>query len=508
MTPYRFTTKGNVTGIHLFWSSMMHLIMITLLLTLPVYTGGAHARARSFLEFVVSLRGEGKSHEKPASAQKSPNIVVRDARRKDTNESIIPKTPKAEEKKSVEKDRVVKEASPEAETDKEPEREKPAQEAPSILEPPAVNPPASSPPSMKDEQKVIEPEEKPAQMVEEITENKKPPAEERKEERIVRNVKEEESPEPTPVAESPNPPLMLKEGLKEEARLSRPPELESPEKTLKESVLASKAIPESHSNKAELPSISEPKPVERSQERSAGETPSPAAAPTTPPPPPQAETTGKMAAPSIKAEADRGGDGIKATGNNNRKVETMPPIQKMTANEKKEPAIGIPLAEALLSRNIKIEVISGNAEMPVIVTQIFKRSHPMDRVRRGEKQREVDATQKTEDGDKGGNIRPKIIFAVANADKGIYTVTVRNKGEKTDSSDIIFTLYEKGKRERIKKYDAVSLSSEEVVKFKFLLPEGVFWDDGDRFSGSIEDSDSVTKFNSDSGLTWREEKED
>ncbi len=493
-------------GIHFFWSSVMHLIMLALLLTLPVYTGGTHARARSFLEFVVSLRGEGKSPEKPASAQKRSNIVVRDARRKDTNESIIPKTPKAEVKKSVEKDRAEKEASPEAGKDKEePEREKPAQEAPSILEPPVVNPPASSPPSQVAEQKVIEPEEKPAQMVEEKAEDKKPPAEERKEEKIVRNVKEEESPKPTPVAESPNPPLMLKKGLKEETAQARPPELESPGKTLKESVLASKAVPESHSKGAELPSTSEPKPIERSEEISAAKIPSPGNASMAPPSSVQAETTGKMDAPPIKA--DHGGEGVKAPGNDNKKAETMPLIQKIVANEKKEPAVGIPLAEALLPRNIKIEVISGNAGMPVIVAQIFKRSHPMDRVRR-EKQKEVDATQKTEDGDQEGKVRPKIIFTVANADKGIYTVTIRNKGEKTDSSNIIFTLYEKGKRERIKKYDAVRLSSEEVVKFKFLLPEGVFWDDGDRFSGSIEDSDSVTKFNSDSGLTWREEKED
>ncbi len=36
------------------------------------------------------------------------------------------------------------------------------------------------------------------------------------------------------------------------------------------------------------------------------------------------------------------------------------------------------------------------------------------------------------------------------------------------------------------------------------MPEAVFWDDGDYFTGEIEGPDSVTKFNDETGLVWKE----
>lgn len=37
-----------------------------------------------------------------------------------------------------------------------------------------------------------------------------------------------------------------------------------------------------------------------------------------------------------------------------------------------------------------------------------------------------------------------------------------------------------------------------------LMPEGILWDDPDAFSGSIDDGESITRFNSDTGFSWRE----
>jgi hypothetical protein len=42
---------------------------------------------------------------------------------------------------------------------------------------------------------------------------------------------------------------------------------------------------------------------------------------------------------------------------------------------------------------------------------------------------------------------------------------------------------------------------------RFLMPDAVFWDDEDFFSGNIEDSSYITKFNYDKGLIWKEEKD-
>jgi len=36
------------------------------------------------------------------------------------------------------------------------------------------------------------------------------------------------------------------------------------------------------------------------------------------------------------------------------------------------------------------------------------------------------------------------------------------------------------------------------------MPDAILWDDESAFSGSMEDSNSVTKFNSETGLVWKE----
>jgi len=36
------------------------------------------------------------------------------------------------------------------------------------------------------------------------------------------------------------------------------------------------------------------------------------------------------------------------------------------------------------------------------------------------------------------------------------------------------------------------------------MPEGILWEDEAAFSGSMEDSEGVTKFNSETGLLWKE----
>ncbi|WP_275095230.1 hypothetical protein [Oryzomonas japonica] len=42
---------------------------------------------------------------------------------------------------------------------------------------------------------------------------------------------------------------------------------------------------------------------------------------------------------------------------------------------------------------------------------------------------------------------------------------------------------------------------------RILMPEGILWDDDAAFTGSIDDGDSITKFESASGLVWKEYSE-
>jgi hypothetical protein len=43
-----------------------------------------------------------------------------------------------------------------------------------------------------------------------------------------------------------------------------------------------------------------------------------------------------------------------------------------------------------------------------------------------------------------------------------------------------------------------------TVLARILMPEGILWDDESAFTGSMTDGDSVTKFNAETGLVWRE----
>ena len=44
------------------------------------------------------------------------------------------------------------------------------------------------------------------------------------------------------------------------------------------------------------------------------------------------------------------------------------------------------------------------------------------------------------------------------------------------------------------------------IATKFLMPQGLFWDDDDWTMGQIEDSRSITKFSSSLGIVWKELK--
>lgn len=46
--------------------------------------------------------------------------------------------------------------------------------------------------------------------------------------------------------------------------------------------------------------------------------------------------------------------------------------------------------------------------------------------------------------------------------------------------------------------------SRRSVLAKVLMPEAILWDDDAAFTGSLEDAGSTTKFNSNTGLYWKE----
>jgi hypothetical protein len=83
--------------------------------------------------------------------------------------------------------------------------------------------------------------------------------------------------------------------------------------------------------------------------------------------------------------------------------------------------------------------------------------------------------------------------------EGIYIFVVEQKGNKPVNGKFSLKLFES----RSKSVASREISSQTEIA-RLLMPEGILWEEDAAFSGNIEDSDSVTKFNSDSGLVWKE----
>lgn len=83
--------------------------------------------------------------------------------------------------------------------------------------------------------------------------------------------------------------------------------------------------------------------------------------------------------------------------------------------------------------------------------------------------------------------------------EGVYIFLVEQKGSKPANGKFSLKLFET----RNKSVTGREISGQTEVA-RLLMPEGILWEDDNAFSGNIEDSDSLTKFNSESGLIWKE----
>ncbi len=94
---------------------------------------------------------------------------------------------------------------------------------------------------------------------------------------------------------------------------------------------------------------------------------------------------------------------------------------------------------------------------------------------------------------------------VSRANPGVYTIT----GEPAkEPADIIISLklYEGTSRAVTRELGKHTIARKKVL-IKILMPDGIIWDDVSAFSGNMEDSDGVTKFNTRTGLMWKEYNE-
>jgi hypothetical protein len=164
-----------------------------------------------------------------------------------------------------------------------------------------------------------------------------------------------------------------------------------------------------------------------------------------------------------------------------------------------------PLSPEAQKPEWKIEAAERKAKMSNVLLQLFRKAHPMVN-RKDDSEKKVGVVEEKEETHIAGTFGIKRV-SLAKAEKGIYTVTIGNKGEESCEADIVFRLFEGKEGERVKEFKNVELSPNVVLKFKFILPEAIFWDDEQYFTGTIESSNTLTKFSEKTGLIWKEEKD-
>lgn len=92
---------------------------------------------------------------------------------------------------------------------------------------------------------------------------------------------------------------------------------------------------------------------------------------------------------------------------------------------------------------------------------------------------------------------------IEKAGEGVYIFSAEPETAKAAQASFTLTIFEAGKREKTVAIGTRTLQGKTVVA-RVLMPEGVLWDDNSAFTGSLEDSDSTTKFNAQTGLYWKE----
>jgi hypothetical protein len=91
------------------------------------------------------------------------------------------------------------------------------------------------------------------------------------------------------------------------------------------------------------------------------------------------------------------------------------------------------------------------------------------------------------------------------AEEGIYIIKVRTNNGKPATAGLVLKIRESSPGAKSKDLGSRKVGGITEVA-KILMPEGILWNDDSYFSGDMEDADSITKFNSETGLMWREFK--
>ena len=198
--------------------------------------------------------------------------------------------------------------------------------------------------------------------------------------------------------------------------------------------------------------------------------------------------------------------------------EALVDISGETKPKEKEPVLIVdhkPHAEKLSvvlpiapTEPLRIEISLRESSPSDILVRLMKKSYPAaGRQMSKEKEQEVEIRDESASAPASKKGGLKKVFSVPGVTRGGYTLSIKNQGDAPCVADVAFHFFDGQRKVRVKEYKTASIGGSIGAKFRFIYPDAIFWDDDDRFGGSIEDSGTITKFNDEKGLLWREEKE-
>lgn len=90
-------------------------------------------------------------------------------------------------------------------------------------------------------------------------------------------------------------------------------------------------------------------------------------------------------------------------------------------------------------------------------------------------------------------------------EEGIYELMVQSAHGAPVRAAFVLRIHESAPGAKTRNLGA-RVVAEKATIAKVLMPEGLLWDDDASFTGDMEDSESVTKFQAETGLVWKEYK--
>ena len=190
-------------------------------------------------------------------------------------------------------------------------------------------------------------------------------------------------------------------------------------------------------------------------------------------------------------------------------TEATPPTRPPTVEKPVEPEVKqapqLPPTPQLILQppvagDLKL-IITGNVDVKV---EVSFRPFPKTRRNKPFTRREAEVRR---------SIVPKMVRTEENVheavveitEEGIYSLVVHPGNEKQGAAELVLKIRESRPGASTKKLGSRKIDGTSEVA-RVLMPEGILWNDDSYFTGDMEDADSITKFNSETGLMWREYK--